>query len=405
MTLLRSATSAVLLPVKRALMTLAAFGISRCLTGDAGDLRKLLRLERLALHNATLSVFLRRLSRDLDEGTGLGNLLLHVGRNANPRHRRRLIENLFFNWIVHGRPASGRACARSTTGCRSSSSSARRCAATSSAPGCYSALYSKDGELSEAETGPPARRVPGASASTSSCSPAASRTCCGTACCGCSAKYNDIFFLTFTNGTLLDEPLVRRPVAAGQRRAGHQRRRATASTPTRDEATGVYAKIESAMELLSDNGVIFGISVTYTRDNVNVVTDDRFVEHYSDQGAVFAWYFMFMPVGKDPILELVPTPEQRVAVAAGWSELRKRYPMFMADFWNDGPAVGGCLAGGTALPARAEFRPRRAVRLRALRRGQHPRQDPAGGGQLAVLQGHPARVPVQRERQPSRGPA
>jgi hypothetical protein len=55
---------------------------------------------------------------------------------------------------------------------------------------------------------------------------------------------------------------------------------------------------------------------------------------------------MFMPVGKDPILELVPTPEQRVYCGDRVAELRRKHPLFMADFWNDGPAVGGCLAGG-----------------------------------------------------------
>jgi hypothetical protein len=83
-------------------VTLAARGISRCLTGDPGDLRKLLKLERLAPSNAAFSAFLARLARDLEDGTGLASLLLHVGRHANPRHKRRLVENLFFNWMVTG---------------------------------------------------------------------------------------------------------------------------------------------------------------------------------------------------------------------------------------------------------------------------------------------------------------
>ena len=55
---------------------------------------------------------------------------------------------------------------------------------------------------------------------------------------------------------------------------------------------------------------------------------------------------MFMPVGKDPDLDLVPTPEQRVAFGRRIAEARKVLPVFLADFWNDGPAVDGCLAGG-----------------------------------------------------------
>jgi hypothetical protein len=114
----------------------------------------------------------------------------------------------------------------------------------------------------------------------------------------------------------------------------------------RRRSKGVYEKAMNAMRLLKQHGVIFGISVTYTRDNVELVTDDKFVEFYTQKGGLFAWYFMFMPVGKDPILELVPTPEQRIYCGQRVAELRKRYPIFMADFWNDGPAAGGCLAGG-----------------------------------------------------------
>jgi hypothetical protein len=76
------------------------------------------------------------------------------------------------------------------------------------------------------------------------------------------------------------------------------------------------------------------------------VTTDRFVEFYASRGALFGWYFMFMPVGTDPILELVPTPEQRVLCGQRVAELRRRHPIFLADFWNDGPAAGGCLAAG-----------------------------------------------------------
>jgi len=99
------------------------------------------------------------------------------------------------------------------------------------------------------------------------------------------------------------------------------------------------------MELLREKGVLFGFSVTYTSENVDVVTDDRFIEFMLDQGALFAWYFMFMPIGQDPVLALVPSPEQRVHCGRRVAELRKKYGLFMADFWNDGPAVGGCLGG------------------------------------------------------------
>jgi len=55
------------------------------------------------------------------------------------------------------------------------------------------------------------------------------------------------------------------------------------------------------------------------------------------------------PLGKDPLLDLVPTPEQRLLCGARVAALRRRFPIFLADFWNDGPAAAGCLAARTYL--------------------------------------------------------
>ena len=153
-----------------------------------------------------------------------------------------------------------------------------------------------------------------------------------------------MYFLTFTNGTLFDEPLVKELARLGNVAPALSLEGFEAETDRRRGA-GIHARVLKSMELLRANGVLFGISVTYASDNVEVLTDDRFIESMLELGVLFAWYFMFIPVGKDPILDLVPTPEQRIRCGKRVAEMRKKYGLFMADFWNDGPAVGGCLAG------------------------------------------------------------
>jgi MoaA/NifB/PqqE/SkfB family radical SAM enzyme len=157
-------------------------------------------------------------------------------------------------------------------------------------------------------------------------------------------KYDDMYFLTYTNGTLLDEPTVKRLARLGNVAPAISVEGYEEHTDVR-RGPGIYAKVMKAMDLLKKHGVLFGMSVTYTRDNIDLITRDEFILHYLDKGVIFAWYFMFMPVGKDPILQLVPTPEQRLYCGTQVERLRKQHPMFTADFWNDGPAVGGCLAG------------------------------------------------------------
>jgi hypothetical protein len=64
-----------------------------------------------------------------------------------------------------------------------------------------------------------------------------------------------------------------------------------------------------------------------------------------DRGAVIGWYFLYMPIGKDPDTSLMPTPEQRLYLKERRDYIRMNKPLFIIDFWNDAPYVGGCIAG------------------------------------------------------------
>ena len=65
-----------------------------------------------------------------------------------------------------------------------------------------------------------------------------------------------------------------------------------------------------------------------------------------DWGALFVWYFHYMPVGNDAVPELLPSPQQREAMYHRIREVRATKPIFAMDFQNDGEYVGGCIAGG-----------------------------------------------------------
>ena len=65
-----------------------------------------------------------------------------------------------------------------------------------------------------------------------------------------------------------------------------------------------------------------------------------------ESGALFVWYFHYMPVGHGAVTDLLPTPEQREAMYHRIREFRNTKPIFGMDFQNDGEYVGGCIAGG-----------------------------------------------------------
>jgi hypothetical protein len=56
---------------------------------------------------------------------------------------------------------------------------------------------------------------------------------------------------------------------------------------------------------------------------------------------------MFVPVGEDDDMSLVPTPSQRDQMRRHTLEIRRTRPIFVADFWNDGCLTDGCMSGGS----------------------------------------------------------
>ena len=158
-------------------------------------------------------------------------------------------------------------------------------------------------------------------------------------------KHSDCEFLSFTNGTLIDEDFchemlrVKNFVPAisleGFEEANDGRR-----------GSGDYEKVMHAMELMKEHKLPFGISACYTSQNYQDISSEPFFDMIIDAGALFIWFFHYMPVGNGAVPELLPNPEQRTEVYKRIREFRQTKPIFSMDFQNDGEYVGGCIAGG-----------------------------------------------------------
>lgn len=161
-------------------------------------------------------------------------------------------------------------------------------------------------------------------------------------------EYPDCAFLAYTNGHLVDEKLCDDMIRVGNFALALSIEGDEKSTDDR-RGEGNYQKVIDAMKLLKSKGCLFGMSVCYTRDNVEKVTSDEFLDKMVGLGAKFGLYFNFMPVGHGASPELIPTPEQREYMYKWLKKVRNSKtgkPMFFMDFQNDGEYVGGCIAGG-----------------------------------------------------------
>lgn len=158
-------------------------------------------------------------------------------------------------------------------------------------------------------------------------------------------KHNDIAFHVYTNGTLINEDTAQRLAELGNVAPAISVEGFREETDAR-RGEGVHAKVERAMKALRDAGCIYGFSATVTRQNADLMISDRFIDHHLDLGCYFGWFFIYLPIGREPNLDLMPTPEQRDRLRQKTLEIRRTRPIFVADFWDDGPLTGGCMAGG-----------------------------------------------------------
>ena len=161
-------------------------------------------------------------------------------------------------------------------------------------------------------------------------------------------KHQSSVFHLFTNGTLIDQAFCDRVKQLGNMAFFISIEGIGDATDDRRGA-GVYDRVMHAMDLMKENGLLFGTSICYTSANIEAVTNDDFMRFLCDKGAHFGFYFHYMPVGNEAAPELMPTPEQRKYMIDRIRYLRSEacdIPFYPMDFQNDGEFVGGCIAGG-----------------------------------------------------------
>jgi MoaA/NifB/PqqE/SkfB family radical SAM enzyme len=161
-------------------------------------------------------------------------------------------------------------------------------------------------------------------------------------------EHRNCTFLAYTNVTLVDQKFCDDMKEVGNLTLAISIEGTRESNDYR-RGEGSYDRTIQAMDLLRKNGCLFGISVCYTSKNIDAVTSDEFIDLMLEKGVKFGLYFNYMPVGKDAVEELIPSPEQRTYMYHWLRRIRNGEtgkPIFIMDFQDDAEYVGGCIAGG-----------------------------------------------------------
>jgi len=159
------------------------------------------------------------------------------------------------------------------------------------------------------------------------------------------AEHPKSFFMVYTNGTLINDQVADRLAELGNLSPSFSLEGWQEQTDDR-RGPGTFEKVTAAMDRLRERGVFFGASITAMRTNVEALFSEEFIDFLIDKGVLYVWAFHYVPVGRDANVDLMLTPRQRIGLVDRVRELRRNKPIFIADFWNDGYYVDGCIAGG-----------------------------------------------------------
>jgi len=153
-------------------------------------------------------------------------------------------------------------------------------------------------------------------------------------------------FLVYTNATMIDSHVAERlgkvenvfPAISVE---GYE-----SETDAR-RGRGYSSSALNVRRMLAEHQVMYGFSATVTNKNAHILSSDEFIARRIEEGDMFGWYFLMQPIGRRPDTSLLVTPEQRARLRDQIFKWRAEgRPIFIGDFWNDGPFVGGCIAGG-----------------------------------------------------------
>ncbi len=156
-------------------------------------------------------------------------------------------------------------------------------------------------------------------------------------------EHKDTLFVMFTNGLLIDEELmieiskIRNLVPAFSIEGDEQ-------TTDERRGQGVFRAVDSVMKMLDRNKVMFGASITLTRENYGMVMNPAYLDMLEQSGCRTLFMIEYVPCEGDP--EKCLTAEQKEDLLRQVQIIQRDYNMLPVALPGDEEKFGGCLAAG-----------------------------------------------------------
>ena len=159
------------------------------------------------------------------------------------------------------------------------------------------------------------------------------------------AQFPEILFPVFTNGTMLTGDYLELfdrhrnlvpvlSIEGGQQKTDERR------------GTGIYKRVQDAMEKMREKRIAFGASVTVTSENISEVVSREFVNSLGENGCKAVIYVEFVPTNEN-LKHLALDDAGREELSERLRALRQEDDaILLISFPGDEKSSGGCLAAG-----------------------------------------------------------
>jgi MoaA/NifB/PqqE/SkfB family radical SAM enzyme len=157
------------------------------------------------------------------------------------------------------------------------------------------------------------------------------------------ASSKNIIFPIFTNATMIDGDYLKLfdknrnlvPVISieGNEQQTDARR-----------GIGIFNKTLETIKTLNNEGLLFGVSITVTTENLSTVTDTAYINWLRDLGCKFTIFVEYVPI---ELREMALDENEREGLRNQVEHLRMQFSdMILISFPGDEKETGGCLAAG-----------------------------------------------------------
>ena len=149
-------------------------------------------------------------------------------------------------------------------------------------------------------------------------------------------RHSDCYFQLFTNATLITDDIAERMRRLGNVTPLISIEGLKKESDARRGRDNVYERTLAGLRACRKAKLIFGVAASIGRSNYDELVSRKHIEDMAREGAAYLWYYIYRPVGKNPITENALSKEQIRSFRIFLNEQRVDAPLFIIDtYWDD----------------------------------------------------------------------